>query len=387
MDLTWDEKDREFRQQVRSDLQPYLQSNPRDVQNVGLDWMLGWEESLRLAGYHAVDWPAEYGGQAFDPVKSLIFHEEYFRSGAPRRLNFPGLGVVGPTVMAVGSDEQRRELLPRILDNRDVWCQGFSEPEAGSDLASLRTSATRHGDVYIVNGQKTWCTNASRANKVFCLVRTDPSAPKHKGLSYLLVDMDLPGLEVRPIHQMTGGREFAEVFFRDVEVPVTNRLGPENEGWRVANTSLTFERGPSRSPVGSLQGPLEEARRMLSSTDEKLAAEDKVSLVRLAAQVQCWHLNYLYGVTAPQEDDGARRLGLISKMVHSEIVQSTYELSLQGLGKATEVGISGLPDGVGADWHRRYWYERCNSIFAGTNQIQELIIAQRLLGLPKEPRP
>lgn len=386
MDLTWTAKDLEFRQQVRLELEAYLQSHPRDVQDVSLSWMLEWEESLRAAGYHAVDWPAEYGGQAFDAVKSLIFHEEYFRSGAPRRLNFPGLGVVGPTVMAAGSDEQRRELLPRILDNRDVWCQGFSEPEAGSDLASLRTSATRHGDMYIVNGQKTWCTNASRANKIICLVRTDPTAPKHKGISCLLVDMDQPGLEVRPIHQMTGGREFAEVFFRDVEAPVTDRVGPENEGWRVANTSLTIERGPARNPVGSLQRPLEEARRMLS-TDEKVAAEDKVSLARLAAQVQCWHLNYLYGATVPEEDDGARRLRVISKMVQSEIVQSIYELSLQGLDKAAELGVSGLPDGVGADWHRRYWFERCNSIFGGTNQIQESIIAQRVLGLPKEPRP
>jgi alkylation response protein AidB-like acyl-CoA dehydrogenase len=384
VDIRWSDEETAFRLEVRE----WLERNLREAgmttwQGTGRDRLIDWEDRLRAAELNAVSWPAEFGGQGFDPLRAVIFNEEYDRVGAPRRLNYPALGMLGPTLMAVGTAEQQAELLPRILSCEDVWCQGFSEPNAGSDLASLRTRAERDGDHYVINGQKTWCSNGGYANKMFCLVRTDPDAPKRKGISYVLVDLSLDGVEVRPIKQLTGGTGFAEVFLTDVRIPVTQRVADENEGWRIANTTLGIERGSSRFPAGYFQRPLDEAWAILASRGPVPEAQ-RIEVAKLQALIECWRLNYLAAATS--ERTGARRANIIAKLCRSHMQQRIYELGMRALGSDLERGADGLPAGVGPDWHARYWHQRVSSIYGGSNEIQRTIIGERILGLPREPR-
>jgi alkylation response protein AidB-like acyl-CoA dehydrogenase len=201
-----------------------------------------WQKRLFEAGYVALGWPKEWGGQGMDVMHQTIVNEEMVLARAPGLIGMMGIQMVGPTLIQYGTEEQRRRLLPRILSADDIWCQGYSEPGAGSDLASLRTRAERDGDDFVVNGQKVWTSNAQYADWMFCLVRTDPDAPKHAGISYLLIDMKSPGITVRPLVQMTGDAGFNEVFFEDVRVPVGNLVGGLNNGWQVANATLAHER-------------------------------------------------------------------------------------------------------------------------------------------------
>ena len=202
-----------------------------------------WQAKVNDAGYAGLAWPKEYGGRAAPLMEQIIFDEEYSRARAPVLPGYSGLQLFGPTLMYWGSDEQKRYYIPRILNAEDIWCQGYSEPGAGSDLAGVQTRADDHGDYFSVNGQKVWTSGAQYADRIFMLVRTDPEAPKHKGISYLLVDMKSPGIEVRPLVLMNGHRHFNEVFFDNVQVPKKNLVGPQNEGWKVAMTTLGFERG------------------------------------------------------------------------------------------------------------------------------------------------
>src|SRR5437660_10025538 len=248
MDLRYSESDEVFRTELRTWLErtlPELPSRPSWD-----DWAgrrrfdTDWQRRLYDAGYAAINWPKAYGGRDASPSEQLVFLEETTRARAPYvGVNFVGSLHAGPTIMTEGSDEQKARYLPPILRGDEVWCQGFSEPGAGSDLAALRTSAVRDGDAYVVNGQKIWCSFAHIADYGELLVRTDPDAPKHKGITWLILPMDAPGIEVRPLRTIAGSSEFSEVFFTDVRIPVENRVGNENDGWRVAMVTFSFERG------------------------------------------------------------------------------------------------------------------------------------------------
>src|ERR671930_2703394 len=248
MDLRYSEAEERFRDEVRSWLEQAIPKLPPKPEPE--DWTArrrydtGWQRMLHEAGYAGIDWPRDSGGRGASPTEHLIFLEETERAGAPYvGVNFVGLLHAGPTLIAEGTPEQRARYLPPILKGEKVWCQGFSEPGAGSDLASLRTRAVRDGDHYVVSGQKIWTSTAHIADYCELLVRTDPDAPKHAGITWLIMPMDTPGIDARPLRTIAGSAEFCELFLEDVRIPVSNRVGDENDGWRVTNVTLSFERG------------------------------------------------------------------------------------------------------------------------------------------------
>ena len=350
-----------------------------------------WQRTLFDAGYAGLDWPVEYGGRGASLTEQLIFCEETARRGAPTvGSDFVTLQHAGPTLIAEGTDEQRRRHLPRMLRGEEFWCQGFSEPEAGSDLASLRTYATRDGDEYVVRGRKIWTSWAHIADFCELLVRTDRQAPKHRGLSWLICPMDAPGIEIRPLRTITGTLDFCEVVFDEVRVPVTNCVGLENDGWRVAMVTFAFERGTAFiADQERLKTDLALIARTAARLDDGSGgvAWDDVELRRrlgrMTARADALGALIRHNVSraAQGEELGAR--ASVMKLVWSELAQQTAELGRQVVGHRPL-----MTDGAPVDpmhWtHQRlasFWF----TIAAGTSQVQRNIVGERLLGLPKEP--
>ena len=276
MDLRYTDAEERFRSQLRDwlgEALPTLPPPPEPEDWAGRrEYDTRWQRMLHDAGYAGIDWPGEFGGRGASPTEQLIFLEETERAGAPYvGVNFVGLLHAGPTLIAEGTDEQRARHLPRILTGDEVWCQGFSEPGAGSDLASLRTRAVQDGDEYVVSGQKVWTSFAQVADYCELLVRTDPDAPKHTGITWLILPMDTPGIEIRPLRTIAGSSEFSEVFLDDVRVPVANRVGEENDGWRVAMVTFSFERGAAF--VGELLGSMRLLERLASMARDSLRGD------------------------------------------------------------------------------------------------------------------
>ena len=254
MDFNWSPEDEAFRHQLRSWLNANLPKgqsgdDPGMVREEGGEWprRLAWHKKMHAGGWVGISWPKEYGGRGANLIQQIIYNEELGRANPPELVNGLGIMLVGPTIIHWGTEEQKKRYVPKILSGEEIWCQGYSEPGSGSDVASLQTRAVEEGDYFIVNGQKVWTSEAHHADLCILLARTDPQAPKHRGISYLLVDMHSPGVTVRPLVQITGDHSFNEVFFEDVKVPKKNLLGPKNQGWQVAITTLSFE----RSGVGS----------------------------------------------------------------------------------------------------------------------------------------
>jgi alkylation response protein AidB-like acyl-CoA dehydrogenase len=390
IDPTWSTEHQRFRTEVREWLIDNLREVERDFPTshfdgpAALPGLLEWERRLRAARYNAVSWPTEFGGQGYDHLRALIFGEEYFSANAPRRINYPALGLLGPTLMAVGSSKQRLDRLPRMLSCEEIWCQGFSEPGSGSDLANLSTRAVREGDHYRITGQKVWVSNAHFANRIFMLARTGEPGSRHKGLSYFLVDLKAAGVEVRPIRQVHGAALFAEVFFDQVRVPESDRVGAENEGWKVANATLKVERDASRYPMTFFQNLFDELMIILRATGAIHHDAVRIEAARLQAGIRRYQWNAYAASTSDRDEVG--QLGSMSKLVRSNLQMGILELGMQALGSRHETGSEELPEGVGRDWHERYWYARASRIYAGTNEIQRNIIGERLLGLPREPR-
>lgn len=387
MDLAFTDEQKAFRAEVRAWLEGNRPSGafaPYYTER-GLAEHLEWEKRLFEAGYAAPGWPKEAGGLGLDLWAQLIYDEEYARLRLPERLNKMGLIHGGPTVLVHGTEEQKRTWLPPILDCSEIWCQGFSEPDAGSDLASLRTTGRVEGQELVINGQKTWTSYGVVATKMFALVRTDPRAPKHRGISFVVLDLAVPGVEVRPMQQLHGHAGFAEVFFTDVRVPLANVVGELNDGWRVAQTSLKLERGTARGQ-----------HTRLTQAFEALAEEvgrrgaDGGALERLGS-LKAWtlaHEKATYALTdtlARGEDDGVD--SSILKLRWSQIQTGIYEEHLAALGPDAEIVAEPHPTGALSPLLRNYWHARAGEIFAGTTEIQKNIISERGLGLPREPRP
>jgi alkylation response protein AidB-like acyl-CoA dehydrogenase len=387
LDLTWTPEQQEFRRYVSTWLSEHkslVTTSTFASAAESIPALREWERLLTEARLNAVSWPREFGGQGLDPLYSVIFNEEYELASVPRRLNYPALGLLGPTLMAVGTPEQRNNFLPRILTCEDIWCQGFSEPNAGSDLAALATRAERDGEEYVINGQKTWCSNGPRATHMFALVRTGPAVPKHQGISYLLIDLRSPGTEVRPIRQISGASLFSEVFFTDVRVPVANRVGAENDGWNVTRVTLGMERDAARYPAQYFQRILDEVR-VIAVSRGIADAGFELEFARLQAGIRIYEVNFYAGFSSPRPE-AARDLASMGKLARSLLHLAIYELGMRALGPDLERGVAGQPDGVSADWHERYWHARASTIYAGTNEIQRNLIAERLLGLPRAAR-
>jgi alkylation response protein AidB-like acyl-CoA dehydrogenase len=339
-----------------------------------------WNAKLADAGYAAIAWPEEYGGRGAGVMEQVVLAEEMTRADAPGTLNPIGISNIAPAIIQYGTDEQKRRTLPRMLRGDDIWCQGFSEPDAGSDLASLRTSAVRDGDDFVVNGQKVWNTIGNLANWCELLVRTDPAAPRHRGISCLLVDMTLPGVEVRPLATITGEQEFNEIFFSDVRVPTSCLLGAENDGWRVAMTTLTHERGNVANLHLGLRKKIEHVLDLARSTtiDGRAASDDPVLRQRLAGVYLEGELLKLLSERALSATIHGREMGpesSVAKLTWSEAEQHLAEVAAEVLGPDADSGQSG----------RDLVYSRSFTIAGGTTQVNKNIIAQRILGLPKNP--
>jgi alkylation response protein AidB-like acyl-CoA dehydrogenase len=394
MDLRYTPDEERFRAELREWLAgaiPSLPAKPAPDDWAGRrDYDTTWQRMLYDAGYAGINWPEQYGGRGATPTEHLIFLEESERAGAPYvGVNFVGLLHAGPTLIAEASDEQRAAHLPRILRGEEVWCQGFSEPAAGSDLASLRTRAVRDGDDYVVTGHKLWTSYATVADYCELLVRTDPDAPKHKGISWLIMPMDSPGIEIRPLRTALGSAEFSEVYLDEVRIPVANRVGAENDGWRVTMVTLSFERGTAWvdqivDSIGLVRDLADVARKV---TRRSGTAWDDRGLRRDVAHLAA-EFDALWALTKRSVSE-ASRTGVpgpsasVLKLRYTEARQRLMDLSARVLDRASlsREDIAGLPGG-------RFVEERINSlsytIAAGSSQIQRNIIGERILGLPRE---
>jgi alkylation response protein AidB-like acyl-CoA dehydrogenase len=348
-----------------------------------------WQRTMHADRWVGVHWPVEYGGRGASLAQVAIYNEELARAQAPPLLGRAGISLVGPTLMAHGSEEQRRRWMSRILSAGDVWCQLFSEPDAGSDLAALSTRAEKRGDGYVVTGQKVWSSHARWANWGIGLVRTDPAAPSHKGISMLAIPMTAKGVEVRPLRQITGDSEFNEVFLDGVEVPAENLIGPEHGGWRVANTTLANERGASF--IWKEQVLHEVAFDVLSkacASHGRLA--DPLVRQRLAQvwmEIEIFRLHNARTLTrlARGEEIGAE--SSVVKLFWAGMSQRLADTAVAVLGPGAVL----LPEDAHAidrgRWVHQLLASRANSIQGGTSEIQRNILGERLLGLPREPRP
>jgi alkylation response protein AidB-like acyl-CoA dehydrogenase len=398
VDLRYSSAELAFRDELREWLATTLPTLPAKPD--ADDWPgrrnydTGWQRRLYDAGYAGIAWPKDFGGRGASPTEQLIFLEETERAGAPYvGVNFVGLLHAGPTLIAEGTDEQRSAHLAQILRGDEVWCQGFSEPGAGSDLASLRTKAVRDGDHYVVSGHKLWTSFATVADYCELLVRTDPDAPKHKGISWLVMPMDAPGIEIRPLQTVLGSTEFSEMYLDDVRIPVANRVGEENDGWRVTMVTLSFERGTAwvDQIVDSIRLVADLAAIAKKVTRRSATAWDDVGLRRdiahLAAEFDAlWALTKRGVSEAAASPNGIPGVGAsVLKLRYTEARQRLMDLAARVLDRASlsRVDIGGLPGG-------EFIEERVNSlaytIAAGTSQIQRNIIGERILGLPRDAR-
>ncbi|MGB3556343.1 MAG: acyl-CoA dehydrogenase family protein [Jannaschia sp.] len=396
MDLTFSDEEIAFRDEVRRFLADRL---PEDIARkvregrelVKADYER-WQAILNERGWLAVTWPEEHGGTGWTPVQRHIFEEECARASAPRTVSF-GLAMLGPVVIKFGSEAQKAEILPRILDGTDWWCQGYSEPGAGSDLASLKTKAERDGDEYVINGQKTWTTLGQHADRIFCLVRTDPDAPKpQQGISFVLVDLDTPGIEMRPIKLIEGGHEVNEVFFTDVRVPVANRVGEENDGWTIAKYLLTHERtniagvGFSIQAFESLRALAREPRRSgRRLIDDALFA---ARLAQIEIDLEAMKITNLRMLADATKNGAPGPESSMLKIKGTEIRQSLNDLSRRALGPAAAPFPSEDLEGNAALVHpdhaanaARYFNNRKITIYGGSNEVQKNILSKAMLGL------
>jgi hypothetical protein len=393
MDLTYSDEDEAFRAEIRAWLTEavpdYGPPPPPGDWPARRAYDTGWQRRLFDAGYAGLHWPKEFGGKGLPVTQQLVYLEEYARADAPYiSVNFVGVMHAGPTLIAEGTDEQRAHHLPRILRGETVWAQGFSEPGAGSDLASLATRAERRGDEYVVNGQKIWSTRAHVADWCELLVRTDPDAPKHKGISWLILDMHQPGVEVRPMRTIDGESHFCEVFLTDARVPVENRVGAENDGWRVTNVTLRFERGTAFAQhIINLRTQLRRLVRMARSvpTEAGSAWDDPSLQVRvghLEAGVEAlWRMTQK-GIADAEATGMPAPSGSAVKLRFSELSQELGELAVEVLGPLALAGVR--IDGIdGVEVAREYLWSLQYTIAAGTSQIQRNLIAERVLGLPR----
>ena len=384
MDLNLTPEEQRFRDEFRAWLKanvppPWKGAVTSENHSEHVAYLRKWQRTLFEGGWAGISWPKQFGGRGATLMQQAIFQEELALADAPHLIGTIGLSLVGPTIIALGSAEQKQRYLPPILSGDEIWCQGFSEPNAGSDLASVGAKAVRDGDDFIVNGQKIWTSFADIANYVLLLVRTDAEAPKHKGITCLLVDMSTPGISVRPLRQMTGDSGFNEVFFSNVRVPVANVLGQINNGWTTAITALMNERANLGTGIQvlfrrNLNALIARARTMGRSGDPLV----RQKLAQAYLELEILRLNTNRALTSLSKSGTPGAEGSIQKLYWSEMNQRTQQIAQEILGPYGQ--LTGFDDGM---WQYAYLRARGNTIEAGTSEIQRNIIAERVLGLPK----
>ncbi len=393
MDFALTAQEEAFRQELRAWLKENLpQEMPPDL-HMGdpehLDFLRRWQKKVHEGGWAGLSWPKEYGGRGATLVERMIFDQEMAQHEAPPLINVLGLEIVGPTLMHYGTEEQKKRYLPKILSAEELWCQGYSEPGAGSDLASLQTRAVEEGDFFVVTGQKVWTSLAFFAERCLLLVRTNPQVPKHQGLSCLLVDMKSPGITVRPLRTLTGEAEFNEVFFEAVKVPRENLLGKKDEGWKVIITSLMYERqGLGFYFTFSLARSFTKLAQLAKSTiqDGKSASQVpylRQKLAQVYIETELLKLNNFRALTRMLRGEAAGPEGSIAKLHWAESNQRLQELALEIEGPLGLLGRGSRWAAAKGFWQYEFLRSRANSIEGGTSEIQRNILAERVLGLPK----
>jgi alkylation response protein AidB-like acyl-CoA dehydrogenase len=386
MDLSYTVEEKAFRAEARAWLEANVPAEPLasfDTKD-GFEQHREWEHRLNEGGWAMVPWPVEYGGRGADLLEWLVFEEEYYRAGAPGRVNQNGIFLLGPTIMEYGTQEQKARFLPRMASSEEVWAQGWSEPNAGSDMAAIQATAVRDGDDYVINGQKTWASRGAFAHWMFGLFRTDPDSERHRGLSFILVPLDAPGVTVRPIEKLNHKAAFAEVFFDDARVAVDNLLGAEGKGWQVAMSTAGFERGLMlRSPARFQKT----AARLVALYRANADGCDP-SLRRRVADL--WMRAEAYTLETYRTVSrllGGGRIGAeasLNKIFWSELDLEMHETALEILGWRAELLPSAPLAGDVGDWLDGYIFALSGPIYAGTNEIQRNVIAERILGLPRK---
>ena len=376
MDLTLSPSEEAFRDELRAWLIGNHPGREPDGDLAGFEFRRGWQRRLHESGWAGVSWPREYGGRGATLVEQAIYNEEFVRAQAPSAANVLGLAMGGPTVIAHGTEEQKRRYLEPILSASEIWCQGFSEPGSGSDLASVKTRGVRDGDGWVVTGQKVWTTLAQHAKWCMLVARTDPDAPKHQGLTYFLMDMEQDGVQVRPLRQITGEAEFNELFIEEARVPDENIVGGEGNGWAVAITTLMHERA---TLAFGLQIAVKLAlRELMGLVRESGATADPLVRDRLAQlyiEAEVLRLNAYRGLSAIMRDGVPGPEGSLGKWQWAEVNQALTELAMDLRGPRAV-----LHDDT---WTFRFLRARANSIEGGTTEILKNIVAERVLGLPR----
>ena len=376
MDLTLSPAELEFRDAVRGWLEANHPGPEPDADPELFEFRRAWQRALNERGWAGLSWPTEYGGAGATMIEQAIFYEELARAGSPSMANVLGLAMGGPTVIAHGTEEQKQRFLSPILSADEIWCQGFSEPGSGSDLASLKTRAVRDGDEWVVTGQKVWTTYAHQAKWCMLVARTDSDAPKHRGLTYFLMDMDQPGVEVRPLVQITGEAEFNELFIEEARIPHANIVGGEGNGWPVAITTLMHERaGLAFALQVQVQIVLRELQEQIRSAGLEGDPLIRQRFAQVYIEAQVLRLNAYRGLTATMKRGAPGPEGSLGKWHWAEVNQSLTELAMDVAG----------PEGVVVEdsWPYRFLRARANSIEGGTTEILKNIVAERVLGLPR----
>jgi alkylation response protein AidB-like acyl-CoA dehydrogenase len=393
VDLRFSAEDEAFREEARAWLTDKLQGEFSVVRGRGgpgdehslFDERLAWERALGAAGWTGISWPEEYGGRGLSLTQQVIFYEEYARAEGPGRVGIVNEGLLGPTIIAFGNEQQKRRFLPPILKGEEIWCQGYSEPNAGSDLANVQTRAELDGDEWVIDGQKVWTSLAHWSDWCFVLCRTDREAqPKHRGISYLLVPMRQPGIEIRPIVQITGTSEFNEVFFDGARTARENIVGEVNGGWKVAMGTLAFERGAST--LGQQLGFENELREIIAAGQSNGRLQDPVVRQRVADAVialRIMRMNALRSMSA-LERAAMTPLTAVHKLYWATFHRALGELAVDVLG-ADALLADAAPYELSTA-QRLFLFSRADTLYGGSNQIQRNVIGERSLGLPPEPK-
>ncbi len=389
MDLTYTAAEEEFRSELRS----WLQANIPDEWRAPNFWesldddesfrlRRDWERDKALAGFAGIQWPTEFGGRGGTPGMKAIYDVEMVLANAPRSVNPLGLTFLAPTVMAIGTEQQKKDIIGPLLRSEVIWCQGFSEPGAGSDLAALSTKGVRDGDDFVVNGQKVWTTNAVHGDKIFTMVRTTPGSEKHRGISMLLIDMHQDGVDARPLKQMSGASEFGEVFFDDARVPATDVLGAVDDGWRTAMLLLSFERGASGiSQYTEFRRQYDEVVSVAKKLGREKDPVIRGKLARVLTDLECLRLHAMHVQTEVELGHDLGFEASMTKLIWSEPSQDLWEVFDDILGE--DATLSELDGEDITALHAQAMWSRSVTIWGGSSQVQRNVTAERVLGLPR----
>ncbi len=385
MDLRFTKEQESFRKEIRK----WLKSNVPKQKLLSFDTKEGfeqhrsWEKKLSEGGWTAITWPKVYGGRDANLIEWLIFEEEYYLANSPGRVNQNGIFLLGPTLIEYGTDEQKERFLPEMISGKEIWSQAWSEPNAGSDLAALQCKATRKGDKYILNGQKTWSSRASFADWAFGLFRSDPNSKRHQGLSFLLFPLNTEGITIRPISQLDGEQGFAEIFFDNAEIPVKYLIGKEGDGWSITMATAGFERGLMLRSPARFQVTARKLVNLYLDKKENASSGIREKVIQCCLDAEAYSLNTYW--TACRLIHGGK-IGFeasTNKIFWSELDSEMHELAISLLDVEGSLGINDPVSSEAVEWIKGFLFSLAGPIYAGTNEIQRNIIAERILGLPK----